>query len=89
MRSTCTLGKPNVMAKYRGVLMVPTVIEFDSEGSLKHVTEQAKRIADGMGRAESLKEDQAPYEPKLMEVCITEGKPAPEEMNIEFWPERA
>jgi len=69
--------------------MVPTVIEFESEGSLRHVTEQAKRIADGMGRAHSLKDNQAPYEPKLMEVCITEGKPPAEEMNIVFTPELA
>jgi len=62
--------------------MVPTVVEFESEGSLMHVTEQAKRIAEGMGRAESLKEDQAPYEPKLMEVCITQGKPAPDELDV-------
>lgn len=70
------------MAKYRGVLLVPTVIEFNSEGSLKHVTEQAKRIAEGMGRAESLKDGQAPYEPKLMEVCITSGKPPAKELQI-------
>jgi hypothetical protein len=77
------------MAKWGGVLMVPTVIEFESEGSYKHVTEQAKRVAQGMGRAPSLKIDQAPYEPKLMEVCITEGEPPKEELNIVFTPELA
>lgn len=77
------------MAKYRGVLLVPTVIEFESVGSLMHVTEQAKRIADGMGRAESLKIGQAPYEPKLMEVCITEGELPPKELNIVYTPESA
>ena len=43
------------MAKYRGVLLVPTVIEFESDGSEKHVTEQALRVARGMGKADSLK----------------------------------
>ena len=62
------------MTKYRGVLMVPTVIEFESEGSPAHVTEQAKRIARGMGKCSSLKEDQTHYEPKLMEVCVM-GEP--------------
>jgi len=76
------------MAKWRGVLLVPTVIEFDSDGSYKHVTEQALRVARGMGKANSMKDDQAPYEAKLMEVCITEGEPPHPEMNIVFTPER-
>lgn len=75
------------MAEYRAVLMVPTVVEFESDGSYMHITEQAKRIADGMGRAKSLKDDQAPYEPKLMEVCITSGEPPKPEMNVIFTPE--
>ena len=62
------------MAKYRGVLMVPTVIEFESEGSMNHVSEQARRIARGMGKAESRKDGYGPYEPKLIEVALEEGK---------------
>lgn len=73
-----------MMAKWRGVLLVPTVIEFESEGSYKHVTEQARRIAGGMGRADSLKEGSDPYEPKLMEVCITEGEPPKPDLEIKL-----
>lgn len=72
------------MAKWRAVLLVPTVVEFESEGSYKHITEQVRRIADGMGRAESLKDEQASYEPKLMEVCITGGKPPQPDLDIEL-----
>lgn len=75
------------MAKWRGVLLVPTVIEFESEGSYRHVTEQAKRIADGMGRADSLKDGNGPYEPKLMEVCIVSGEPPRPELEVVFTPE--
>lgn len=66
--------------------MVPTVIEFESEGSERHVTEQALRVARGMGKADSLKVSD-PYEPKLMEVCIIEGELPPEEMNVLYTPE--
>lgn len=62
------------MAKFRAVLLVPTVVEIESEGSWAHVTEQARRIARGMGKAESHKEGYAPYEPKLMEVSLEEGQ---------------
>jgi len=75
------------MAKWRGVLLVPTVIEFESEGSYRHVTEQALRVARGMGKADSLKDGQSPYEPKLMEVCIIDGNLPAEELNIVFTPE--
>ena len=77
------------MAKYRGVLMVPTVIEFESEGSEQHVTEQARRICRGMGKAESLCQDDFTYEPTLMEIKRTEGDAAPEELEIEFTPSYA
>lgn len=62
------------MAKYRSVLMVPTIVEFESEGSMTHVSEQAKRIAKGLGKAESHKEGYGPYEPKVLEVTQEEGK---------------
>lgn len=61
--------------------MVPTVIEFESEGSMKHVTEQARRIAKGMGKCESRKDDQKDYEPKLLEVALESGK-LPEIPNL-------
>jgi hypothetical protein len=76
-------------AKWRGVLMVPTVIEFESEGSVKHVEEQALNIARGMGKADSLKYEEKPYEPKLMELCITEGELPEPELDIDFFPEPA
>lgn len=75
------------MAKWRGVLLVPTVIEFESEGSYEHITEQALRIARGMGKAASLKDEQPEYEPKLMEVCITEGEPPKPELDVVYIPE--
>ena len=65
---------------------MPTVIEFESEGSYRHITEQALRIARGMGKADSLKYAGKPYEPKLMEVCIVDGEPPKEELDIEFFP---
>jgi hypothetical protein len=63
------------MTKYRGVLLVPTIIEFESEGSVEHVTEQAKRIARGMGCCGSLQDLERVYEPKVMEVCTVGPKP--------------
>ena len=69
--------------------MVPTVIEFDSEGSMRHVTEQALRIARGMGKCESFKDEEMVYEPKLMEVCIIEGETTPNELNVIYTPEFA
>jgi len=75
------------VAKYRGVLLVPTVIEFESEGSEKHVTEQALRIARGMGKTDSAKDPNMTYEPKLMEVCITSGEPPKPELEVVYIPE--
>jgi hypothetical protein len=77
------------MAKYRGVLMVPTVIEFESEGSETHVTEQARRICRGMGKATSACTPDFEYEPTLMEIKRTEGEAPPAEMDIVFTPQLA
>ena len=67
---------------------MPTVIEFESDGSEKHVTEQALRVARGMGKADSLKMPM-PYEPKLMEVCIIEGELPQAELNVIYTPDFA
>jgi len=56
---------------------------------MRHVTERALRIARGMGKCESFKDEEMIYEPKLMEVCITGGKTAPEELNVIYTPEFA
>jgi len=73
------------MAKYRAVLLVPTIVEFESEGSVTHVTEQANRIARGMGKTYSIhpRQNSAPYEPKVLECVIVEGDPKPD-MNIQL-----
>ena len=75
------------MAKYRGVLLVPTVIEFESSGSVTHVQEQARRIARGMGKCHSNIHKAHVFEPTLMEISVTEGGPAPEGLNVVFIPE--
>lgn len=74
------------MAKYRAVLMVPSIIEFESEGSEKHVTEQAHRVMRGMGKCESLCTDDHTYEPTLMEIKRVEGDAAPPNVNVVFHP---
>lgn len=68
------------MAKYRAVLLVPTIVEFENEGSAHGVTEQVKRIASGMGRTNSIhpRQNGAPYEPKVMECVVVEGTTPPD-----------
>ena len=41
------------MPKYRAVLLVPSVVEFENPGNEANVTEQVNRIAAGMGKAKS------------------------------------
>lgn len=41
------------MNRYRAVIQVPTVVEFENPGTDRHVTEQVNRIAAGMGFIES------------------------------------
>lgn len=81
------------MAKYRAVLLVPTIVEFENNGTQEHVSEQVKRIASGMGRTVSVHPRQkgAPYEPKILECCVVEGEPKPSKTppEIEFVPELA
>lgn len=77
------------MAKYRAVIMVPQLAEFESEGSEMHVTEQARRICRGMGKAKSMCTDDFEYEPTLMEIKRTEGDAPPVEIDVELWPEHA
>lgn len=59
------------MAKYRAVLMVPSVVEFENWGGERTVTEHVNRIAAGMGRCDSMHPTQAGviYEPKVIE-CV-------------------
>lgn len=65
-------------AKYRAVYLVPMIIEFENPGSERHVTEQARRLADSMGNTRSVasKKDHV-YSPTLMEVARIEGAPQP------------
>lgn len=42
------------MNRYRAVIQVPTVVEFDNPGTHKHVTDQVNKIAAGMGFVESI-----------------------------------
>jgi len=70
------------MAKYRAVLLVPSIVEFECNGTQDDASKQAKEIADGMGKAKSLHPKQidtvnAIYGPKVLEVIVTEGAPAP------------
>lgn len=55
------------MAKYRAVLMVPSIVEFESEGTVANVTEQANRIARGMGKAASAVRKHT-YTPTVIEI---------------------
>ena len=71
------------MAKYRAVFLVPSIVEFECDGTQLEAGEQAKDIANGMGKAKSLYPRQVDgpnevYEPKVLEVVVTEGKPSPE-----------
>lgn len=68
------------MAKYRAVLMVPSVVEFENPGSMEKVTEQVNRIANGLGKARSFHPRQEGtqhevYAPRVMECCIVAGTP--------------
>ena len=65
------------MAKYRAVLLVPTVVEFENPGTERHVTDQVRRIADGMGKAKSYhpRQEGGTYLPKVIECVVTEGAP--------------
>ena len=68
------------MAKYRAVLLVPSVVEFENPGTIQHVTEQVNRIANGLGRAKSQHPRQEGsqhevYSPRVMECVVIEGAP--------------
>ena len=80
------------MAKFRAVLMVPSVIEFENGGTMQKATEQAKRIADGMGKAKPMhpRQHDVPYTPKLVELICTEGEPKPDpQLDLDFEPKPA
>ncbi len=71
------------MAKYRAVFLVPSIVEFECSGTQNEASKQAKEIADGMGKTRSLHPRQMGtpnevYEPKILEVIVTEGVPEPE-----------
>lgn len=68
------------MAKYRAVLLVPSVVEFENPGTMEHVTEQVNRIASGLGRAKSLHPRQSNsqheiYSPRVLECVVVDGAP--------------
>lgn len=64
--------------KYRAVLLVPVVVEFENPGNHTHVTEQARRLAHGFGATRSIASDNDHlYQPTLMEVARVEGAPPP------------
>lgn len=65
------------MAKYRAVLMVPTVVEFENPGTQQHASDQVKRIASGFGRTKSVhpRQPETIYEPKVLECVVIEGDP--------------
>ena len=65
------------MTKYRAVLMVPSVVEFENDGPMTNVTEQVKCIADGLGKAVSKFpfHKEAPYAPMVLECVVVEGTP--------------
>ena len=68
------------MAKYRAVLLVPSIVEFECDGTQDEASGRAKEIADGMGKTNSIHPRQKgePYVPKVLEVVVTEGKPKPD-----------
>jgi hypothetical protein len=53
--------------------MVPTVVEFENEGNREHVTEQARNIARGMGKAPSRARKHV-YAPSVIE-CVRTSEP--------------
>lgn len=59
------------MGRYRAVLLVPSVVEFDNPGTDEHVTGQIVRIASGMGKCLSLhpKQGKVTYAAKVVE-CV-------------------
>lgn len=66
-----------LVAKYRAVLMVPTVVEFENPGTQQHATSQVRRIASGMGKTKSEhpRQPDALYEPKVLECVVIDGEP--------------
>lgn len=62
------------MNRYRAVVMVPTVVEFDNPGSMDHVTSQARRLTNQFDKVATLCSKPAPYEPTLAEVAIISGE---------------
>lgn len=68
------------MSKYRAVLMVPTIVEFENPGSERQVTSQARGIARGMGKAKSEVRELI-YIPTVMEVCRQGNETSPPTPN--------
>lgn len=71
------------MAKYRAVLLVPSIVEFECDGTQDEASQRAREIADGMGKTNSIHPLQVGtphevYEPKILECVVTEGRPQPE-----------
>ena len=68
------------MAKYRAVFLVPSIVEFECDGTISEASDCAKDLADGMGKASSLHPQRADelYVPKVLEVVVTDGSPKPE-----------
>ncbi len=66
------------MAKYRAVLLVPSIVEFECEGTEAEASKRAQEIAGGMGKTKSIhpRQKDEPYIPKVLEVVITEGQPS-------------
>jgi hypothetical protein len=63
------------MIKFRAVLMVPTVVEFENPvGSNDSVTDQANRIAKSRGKALSLIRDHT-YVPSNLDLAEETKKP--------------
>ncbi len=67
--------RKSLMNKYRAVILVPTVVDFENGGSDDYVTLQARRIAAGMGVAVSNhpRRHGDKYEPVLLECVKVDG----------------
>lgn len=64
------------MSKYRAVLMVPSIVEFENPGTSEQAANQARAIANGMGKAASAVRLHT-YIPIVMEVVPDDGYAEP------------
>lgn len=76
MPLTCSCRKRKTMNRYRAIVQVPTIVEFDNPGTMKHVTDQIEKIAAGMPSVNSAHPRQmgVPYVSKVLECVRLEQK---------------